>query len=459
MPSRLTIAQTHLHDAETALAALSAQNRTLLDDPAATVEQMDAHAAAIDTARETVAAAQREVAAAQRLTDLERQAPAAASTPITVTPRAERDPQRGFASIGHFAQAVWLRQGATRGLWSQPADERLDMIMSETARGLAQEKADLARFGAAAPATFHRETQSTDGLMVPPDFRQEIWKPTYEADDLLPLFAPETTSSIVVQLMADETTPWGASGIKAYWVNEGAQITASKLATSPRQVQLHKAGCLVYATDELLIDTALLTARINEKAPQALAWLISESLIRGNGVAKPLGYEDAAYGGVVAVAKETNQKAASISTENVLKMSARTLQGPGSRISWLAHRSVIPQIAALKIGVEPSWTNQNQGLREAPNGMLLGFPMKFSQHCQPVGTQGDLTLIDFSGYASFIHSSGTRFDSSIHLYFDFDISAFRWIVRIGGMPYLSTPVSPYKGSDTLSHFVQLATRS
>lgn len=467
MASRLTIAQTRLSELETKTKAL------LADDSTATKEEMDAHALAVTAARE-------EVASAQTLVNLDRSAaasttmttPAAASAagPMTtgafiqVTPQAERDPRRGFTSTGHFAQSVKRFQDSRQS--GIPMDARtselMAIVLNDTARYSAEEQAEISRlrsmgYQVAAPSPLHQEGHSTDGLMVPVDFRNEIWKPAYEADDLLPLFNPQPTSSRVVQFAADETTPWGAAGIKAYWTAEGAQKTPSKLALSPREVHLHKIAALVYTTDELLQDTTLLTSRINEAAPRAIGWEVSEALIRGSGVGKPKGFEDSPA--VIVVAKETNQKAGTIYTENVLNMASRINEGPGSRLFWLAHRSTIPSIATLKIGNEPSWTNQNQGLREAPNGMLLGVPIKFTQHARFRGTQGDLMLVDLSGYAAFVHSSGTRFDSSIHLYFDYDITAFRWVFRVGGMPYLSAPITQANGSDTMSHFIELATRA
>jgi HK97 family phage major capsid protein len=462
MASRLTITQTRLAEAEAALSTLEAQTSAFTAaESTATQAQVEAHVQAVREGRAAVAAAQREVTTAQALLDLERTAPAASSVrgPVSATPLVEQDPTRGYPSIGHFAMAARHYQGVISGRIGggfAAVDERMRSVLAETERFLTSERETLAKYGATANP--HQETQSEDGLNVPPEFRQQVWTPAYEADDLLPLFAPETTSSPVVQLVADETTPWGASGIHAYWVGEGKQLTASKLKTQPRQVQLHKVGCMVDCTDEILQDAPLLTARINQKAPQAIGWTVSEALVRGNGVAKPLGYEDSNYPGRVPITKETNQKPNTIYTENVLKMAARVIEGPGSRIRWMAHRSTIPQLATLKIGAEPSWTNQNQGLREAPNGMLLGFPIQFTQHAKALGTAGDLSLIDFAGYAAFVHSSGTRFDSSIHLYFDFDRTAFRWIMRVGGMPYLSTPLSPADGADTMSHFISLATR-
>lgn len=461
MASRLTTLQSERHTLTQEREQLRAQISTLLADTSTTEEQLTAHQASITAKDAEIAAKDAQISQVQALLQIEAQAPAVTThrQPLSATPRAEDDPRRGYRTVGEYARDVKAWQDSSRN--GVPMDsrtmERLSVVMADTRRFAAEEAAEYARFGAAAPTPLHQEGNSTDGLMVPVDFRQEIWKPTFENDDLLPFFNPQTTSSRVVQFAADETTPWGAAGIKAYWTAEGAQKTPSRLSLAPREVHLHKIAALVYSTDELLQDTALLTARINEAAPRAIGWEVTEAFIRGDGVGKPRGIENSPA--IVVVAKETNQKAGTIYTENVLNMASRINEGPGSRLLWLAHRSTIPSIATLKIGNEPSWTNQNQGLREAPNGMLLGVPVKFTQHARFRGTQGDLTLIDFSGYAAFVHSSGTKFDSSIHLYFDYDITAFRWVFRVGGMPILSAAIAQANGSETVSHFVQLATRA
>ena len=48
---------------------------------------------------------------------------------------------------------------------------------------------------------------------------------------------------------------------------------------------------------------------------------------------------------------------------------------------------------------------------------------------------------------------------SIHLRFDYDESTFRFIFRVDGQPWWSAALTPYKGTNTQSCFVALATRS
>lgn len=379
---------------------------------------------------------------------LQRTAPAAPGREALVgTPRVEQDPTRGFPSVGEFAMAVHsYGLPANRG---RAIDERLAATFNDP--GIPG-----ARFGAAAPTTLQQEGSSTDGFMVPPEYRPGIWRPAFETEDILSLVDPQPTSSNSVQIVTDEATPWGGLGVVAYWLAEGQQKVASKLITKGEIVKLHKVAALVFATDEVLQDAPVLTTRINEWAPMAIAWTIGEAIIRGTGVGQPLGWENA--GCLVTQGKETSQPNGTIQPENVFKMESRLLAGAGARVGWLAHRETMPQLGMMKIGNEPSWTARDGGMKDAPKGNLVGDPIRFSEHAQALGTPGDLTLVNYAGYAAFIHSGGTRFDSSIHLLFDYDMTAFRWVIRLGGQPLLSAPIQPFKGSTTRSYFVNLAAR-
>jgi len=448
MPSPLILAQQEL-------ASLEAQTESLLaEGSTATTEQIEAHTLAVTSARKKVSAIQ----AAMEIQRTAAPVTSTASNSIEVNPRSAQDPKRGFRSLGEFAIAAKNFQGARSGRFMGRVDPRIQVVASETERFLAQEKAELAQFGysSAAPGNLHQEGHSEDGLNVPPDFRNEIWKPALQVDDLVSLFPPQTTSSAVVEFAADETTPWGAAGIHAYWPGEGKQIPSSKLATQPRQCRLHKLAVLAFQTNEIEMDAPLLTSRLETLAPMAIGWELGEALYRGTGAGKPLGWENSSA--IVTQAKESGQAATTLTAGNVASMAARVIAGPGANLVWLLNRDVIPALVTLRVGNEPSWIGRDKGLQDAPNGLLLSDPLFFTEHANTLGAVGDVTLVNTNGYVFFIHSSGTRYDSSLHLYFDYDISAYRWVVRVGGMPYLENPVSPAKGSNTRSYFVNLQAR-
>jgi HK97 family phage major capsid protein len=227
------------------------------------------------------------------------------------------------------------------------------------------------------------------------------------------------------------------------------------METQGREVKLHKMFAFVTATEELLEDAPRLESRLRVKAPEAIRWKATDAIMYGDGVGKPKGYfgSDA----LVSIAKESGQAAKSVVAKNIAKMYARNLN-PG-RAHWIVNSDVLPEIMTLQIGSQPIWTPPNSGFKNAPGGFLLGRPIQFSEHAKTVGDKGDIQFVDPMGYYAPTKRGGIKFDSSIHLYFDYDLSAFRWTFRFGGQPYLSAPVTPKNGNSEKSHFVTLNERS
>ena len=297
---------------------------------------------------------------------------------------------------------------------------------------------------------------SGEGFELPIQYRDQIWQLVADLDDIFTTVDLEPTSARQVDWTADETTPWGATGVQAYWRAEAGQMTASQLSTKGRSMSLHELYAFVLATEELLEDAPRLASRLSTKAAQAINWKINDSVVWGTGAGKPKGWMDSAA--LVTVAKESAQTADTIVAANVLKMFSRLLVAPGDTPYWLANRDTVPQLAAMTIGDNPVWLPPN-GLISAPGGLLLGYPVRFSEHAQTLGDLGDIQLVSPRGYYAARRTAGVQFASSMHLYFDYNIQAFRWTFRFGGQPHLSAPVTPANGSSTKSHFVVLAARA
>lgn len=339
----------------------------------------------------------------------------------------------GFKSIAEFATSV---KQAGNGL---AGDERLQTIK-------------------AAPTNFHEGgAASGEGYAVPTHFRDGIWDVINETDDLMSDVDLEPTNAREVKGLSDETTPWGSAGVSASWRAEGTKMDASKMATNPRSTPLHELYAYVLATDELLEDAPRLANRITDKAGLALAWKMSDSVVYGTGVGQPLGWfkSDA----LISVAKEGGQAADTIVAENVLNMYARLLTVPGDTPYWLTNTDTLPQLATMTIGDQPIWTPPTTGLTGAPGGFLLGRPIRFSEHAKTLGDKGDLQLVSPKGYYAARRTNGPKFASSMHLFFDYAMTAFRWQMRFGGQPHLSKPVDPANGSAAKSHFIALDERA
>lgn len=313
------------------------------------------------------------------------------------------------------------------------------------------------RLGAGPTGFQQNQGSGGEGILVPTEFREQIWAMVFADDNLLAACNPEPTNGNSVGIIKDETTPWGASGVQAYWRAEGTQMVASKAAVTPTMMQLHELYAFVLATQEVLDDARRLQNRITVQAANAIRWKAFEAVVSGDGNGKPLGFMNSPA--LVTVAKEAGQAADTITVPNVLKMYSRLLR-MGGRPMWLANSDTLPQLGQLTIGNVPAWLPMSQPLAGAPDGgAFLGRSLIFNEHSSTLGDLGDIVAVDLSGYALATKSSGgIDFAASIHLFFDYNIQAFRWIFRLGGQPYLSKPVQPAKGASTKSHFVALEAR-
>lgn len=349
----------------------------------------------------------------------------------SVRERIDEDPKHGFKNLAEFALAV--KAAASPG---GRVDERLLI--------------------GAAPTNYHETGgASGEGYMVPPQMRNEIWEVVTGDDSLLGAVETEPTSGNSVEFIKDETTPWGATGVQSYWRAEGAQMSASKLVTELETMRLHELYAFVLATGELLADAPRLNARLTRKSGLAIRYKLNEAIVNGTGAGQPLGWFTS--GAKVSVAKESGQAAATVVAANVAKMYARVMN-PGTA-TWYINQDVLPQLLTMTLGNNSVWTPPATGFQNAPGGFLFGRPVQFLENCQTLGTQGDIQLVNPKGYYAITKSSGIEFAESMHLFFDYNINAFRWIFRANGQPFLSAPVSPAKGTATRSHFVVLDTRA
>lgn len=345
--------------------------------------------------------------------------------------RREDDPNHGFQNMADFALAV--RTASRPGGY---VDERL-------------------LIGAAPTGQMQSAGSSGEGYMTPPAMREEIWELVFAEGNLIDEVDSEPTNRNSVELSADESTPWGSTGVQAYWRSQSDQMDASKLSTDGRTVKLHELYAFVLAEEELLADAPRLNDRLTRKSAQAINFRINEAFFDGTGAGQPLGWNKA--NALVTVAKESGQAADTIVAKNVAKMYARCIN-PGMAV-WFVNQDILPELMTMTLGDKPIWTPPATGFVNAPGGVLFGRPVRFSEQCATLGDKGDIQLVNPKGYYSPTRQNAPAYAESIHLYFDYNIKAFRWIFRLGGQPHLSAAISPNKGSSTRSHFVTLAARA
>ena len=256
---------------------------------------------------------------------------------------------------------------------------------------------------------------------------------------------------------------WG--GVQAYWGAEAATITASKPKFRQISVELQKLFAMCYVTDELLEDSIGLEGYVNKWFPMEMGFKLDDAIINGDGAGKPLGILNSP--GRVTVAKETNQAAATLVTNNILKMWRRQWAPSWANSCWFVNQNTLEQLATLTIPIGPA--GALAALFQMPSvaagpfgagsyGTMLNRPVIPIEQCATVGTEGDIILCDCTQYIVG-DKGGMNAASSIHVSFVTDQTAFRWVYRVNGEPIWHAPLTPYKGTDTLSPYVTLATRA
>jgi HK97 family phage major capsid protein len=314
--------------------------------------------------------------------------------------------------------------------------------------------------GAAAPGSFANEASGQDGgFLVPPQFSQQIFKLSLGEDSLLPMTDNVEISGNSMAFPKDETTPWGTNGIRAYWQGEAASAIATKPVLGLATLRLKKLMALVPTTDELLDDANALTTYLPEKVALSIRWKTNESILFGAGSGVPVGALSS--GATVTVAKESGQATQTLVPQNLAKMIARLPSGSFANAVWIVNNDVLPALFTLTLGNYPIYIPTGLpvgGLQVSPYGTLLGRPVFVSQHANTFSAQGDILLVDLKYYQTITKAGGMQTATSMHLYFDADLTAFRTTFRMDGQSKLNSPITPAKGSATMSPFIQLGAR-
>lgn len=248
-------------------------------------------------------------------------------------------------------------------------------------------------------------------------------------------------------------------GLQAYWSGEGAAATKSSPKLAEFTLKLNKLMVVVYLTQELIDDSGVaLEQYVSRKVAEEVNFKVGDALMNGSGAGQPKGILNSAAR--VTVSKESGQAAASLVADNLWKMWGRLYPPALSGAKWYINQDVYPKLLALNVGSggNPVFMPPG-GASAAPYGTILGMPIQVTEFNPTLGTEGDIVLANLrQGYVTITKGAVVQAQSA-HVEFLSDQLALRFTLRIDGQPWETAPLTPYKGSNTLSHFVTLETRA
>ena len=303
------------------------------------------------------------------------------------------------------------------------------------------------------------------GYLVPTEYRRELLKIAVEKSEIMNrcVKVPMALNAIQFPYLSGFDHSGGVihGGVEFEWLDEAATKSQKDVKFGKIELRLKKMAAFVKATDELLEDSWVSMEPLLRNAfTDGLAYQLDNVFLNGDGAGKPMGILNAPC--LVSVAIESGQAANTILFENIVKMYAR-LWRKGQGI-WFANHDVFKQLAimAYPVGTGGVPVYLPAGAASGkPYNTLMGLPIEWTEHCQTLGTKGDIYLCDWSQYLvgqKTGRGAGLKFDSTMHLYFLTDKMAFRFVYRVDGQPWWPTYLTPRYSSDTLSPFISLDVR-
>lgn len=311
----------------------------------------------------------------------------------------------------------------------------------------------------------NEDTDSEGGFLLPEEQSNTLLEKSVEEDFFLSKVfrLPMSSNTIKIPTIAETSRVDGsrAGGVRGYWTGEGIQKTKSNPKFGQVQLSLNKLTVLTWTTDELVEDSPIsIEPLISRLATSEINFKVKDAVFRGTGAGMPLGILDAPA--TVSVAKEGAQAADTIVSANVINMWSRLHPASRKNAMWFYNVDAFPQLIQLNIAMASSdqlvWIPAG-GISGKPFDTLFGAPAVPLEVCSTLGDLGDIVLVDMTQYIMGEKAGGIKAATSIHLRFDYDETAFRFVLRTDGQPWWNSALTPFKGTNTQSPFITLAERA
>ncbi len=302
------------------------------------------------------------------------------------------------------------------------------------------------------------QSQFTTALLDKPEEVSQVWARCQRFpiglgfDSLEAPFIDETSRAT--------GSRWG--GVQVYREGEALYPNGKKPKIGQYEIRLFDIKGICYATNRLLQNAVTLEAWIGKAFRSEMFFKLDDEVVRGTGAGQCVGI----VGGpsTVAVAAEAGQAAGTVITENILKMYNALFAASRGSAAWFYQQDLEPQLETLSYAIGtggvmmPLFVPAGVGNNSEKFAKLKGLPAFPIEQASASGTVGDIILADLpNGYIT-IDQGGIDAQSSVHVKFLEDETAFRFTYRANGAPRLRSTVAAYKGSTARSHLITLATR-
>jgi HK97 family phage major capsid protein len=309
-------------------------------------------------------------------------------------------------------------------------------------------------------------TDSAGGFLVFEQYLNQIFELGLE-DSIVrqngAFVIPMTSDTLNVQRIDDTahtSTVYG--GVYGAWTEEAGSKQVSQPAWGSCKLTAHEFSGYTVASNSLMADAAVsLEAIIRRLFGRAWPYFEDIALISGNGVGQPLGFLKS--GALITVTRQANNAVRFGDLANIWR---QVLPESRKRGIWIINHEVISDLIIMVAeNAVPAataghviWINPNQGAANQIPGTILGRPFIESEKVPAIGTEGDIGFYDLSYYL-IGDRQAFAIDASTHIYFLNNKTAWRFVMRLDGQPWLQAALTPRNGTRKLSPFVCLSSTS
>lgn len=301
----------------------------------------------------------------------------------------------------------------------------------------------------------------TGGYMIPPSFSAELVQAQAALSPLIALcrrfpVAQPAGSWPVLDIFAAPTAGAGntalAAGLISSTIAEGGAYTDRDVNFEIINWRVAKVGDRINVSDEMMQDAPALDALLRMVITTHLSQKKERHILRGTGVGQPLGIINAPA--LIDVTPGTNS---SVTYVDITTMLSRFRpSGDVSRVRWVGHRSIIPDLGALQVASSSPTTWITNISQDNPEMMpIMRYGIYFSEHLPQADNSGDLLLVDFGAYGLWERGE-IRIAFSEHAGWNTGEIIWRFDERYDGQPLARAAVTQADptGSFTTSPFVR-----
>lgn len=307
---------------------------------------------------------------------------------------------------------------------------------------------------------------ASGGFLIPEEFRATLMEIALESAVVRPRARVIPMQSLrismpVVDVTSNVSSVYG--GVVGYWTEEGAALVQSQPTFARVGLEAKKLTAYTEVPNELRRDSAIsVEAIVNDMFPAAIAWFEDIAFMFGSGTGEPLGLFNPLNSATVVQPAVSGQATGTIVWENIVGMYARMLPSSLNSAVWVVSPATLPELltTALSVGTGGALVGMaasNNNGTGTPVPTLLGRPVIISEKVGNLGAQGDVNFVDFGQY---LIGDRMQMESATSTEYKFgqDLTAYRFIERVDGRPWLQSAITPRNGGNSLSPYVQLAAR-